>query len=129
MSVKDTYSDFAQPISIPFDTVSNFMPATPEKVEKKWNAMNLMLKHCIQNWECSGQGGGYTEDDNANNADKENNGGQGDVESDAGDHINNFGSLNGCPQRVLDLHPNFFDDRSTYLLYLWDILDEHDLVQ
>jgi hypothetical protein len=119
MSVKDTYLDFAQPISIPFDTVSNFMPATPEKVEKKWNAMK-----------CSGQGdGGYTEDDNANNTDKENNGGQGDVESDADDHINNFDSLNGCPQRVLDLHPNFFDDRSTYLLYLWDILDEHDLVQ
>jgi len=37
--------------------------------------------------------------------------------------------LRGRPQRALDLRRNFFDDRNTYLLYLWDILDEHDLVQ
>jgi hypothetical protein len=59
-SVKDTHSDFRQPISIPFNVVSNLLPATPEKVEEKWNWMNLALKQGITNWECSGQGdGGY----------------------------------------------------------------------
>jgi hypothetical protein len=37
--------------------------------------------------------------------------------------------LKGCPQRALDLLQNFFDDRNTYLLYLWNVLDDHDLVQ
>jgi len=43
-SVKETHSDFARPIPIPFDVVSHFLPATPEKVEEKWSAMNLALK-------------------------------------------------------------------------------------
>jgi hypothetical protein len=121
--VKDTHSDFARPISIPFDAVCNFMPATPEKVEEKWNAMNLALKRQIQNWERSGQGdGGYTEDDDEEN----NTDGDDDVEED---NMNTFGSLKGRSQRALDLHQNFFNERSTYLLYLWDVLDEHNLVQ
>ena len=37
--------------------------------------------------------------------------------------------MRGRPQCALDLRRNFFDKRNTYLLYLWDILDEHDLVQ
>ena len=57
-SVKDTHSDFRRPISIPFDVVSNLSPATPEKVEEKWNSMNLALKRGITNWERSGQGDG-----------------------------------------------------------------------
>ncbi len=40
-----------------------------------------------------------------------------------------FGSLKGRGRTALDLRRNFFDDRATYLLYLWDILDEHDLVK
>ena len=120
-SVKDTHSDFALPISIPFDAICHFMPATPEKVEEKWNAMNLALKRQIQNWERSGQGdGGYTEEvDDNNNCDD-------DMDED---NMITFGSLKGRPQRALDLRQNFFDCRNTYLLYLWDVLDEHDLVQ
>ena len=62
-SVKETHLDFRRPISIPFDAVSNLSPATPEKVEEKWNSMNLALKRGITNWERSGQGdGGYTDE-------------------------------------------------------------------
>ena len=86
-SIKDTHSDFALPISIPFDCICNLMPATPEKVEEKWNAMNLALKRQIQNWERSGQGdGGYTTDDDAADDD--------DLDDD---NVNNFGSLKGRP--------------------------------
>ena len=122
-SVKDTHLDFALPISIPFDAICNFMPATPEKVEEKWNAMNLALKRQIQNWERSGQGdGGYMEEVD-NNVD-------GDDDTDDNDeNTNTFGSLKGRPQRALDLRQKNFDDRNNYLLYLWDVLDKHNLVQ
>ncbi len=45
--VKETHSDFARLISIPFDAVSKLQPATPEKVEEKWNTMNLALKQAF----------------------------------------------------------------------------------
>ncbi len=109
-SVKETHSDFSLPISIPFDAVCNLMPATPEKVADKWNDMNTALKRQIQKWELSGQG------DDDNNAD-----------DDVGNTT--FGSLNGRPQQALDSRANFFVNSPTYLLYLWDVLDEHDLVQ
>ena len=128
-SVKDSHSDFAWPIPIPFDVVSHYTPATPEKVEEKWNAMNLALKRGISNWERSGQGdGGYTSgDNNSDNDDEDNNA------NDAEDNEENsgvgFGQLSGRQQRALDLRQNFFDNKQAYLLYLWDILDEHNLVQ
>lgn len=128
-SVKETHSDFARPISIPFEVVSQFQMATPEKVEEKWNQMNLALKRCIQNWERSGQGdGGHTGDDDGEDG---NDGDDGINEEDenSNDDVTNFGNLKGRAQRALDLRRNFFDDKNTYLLYLWDILDEHDLVQ
>ena len=62
-SVKDTHSDFSLPIPIPFNAICNLMPATTEKVEEKWNSMNLAQKCKIQNWENSGQrDGGCTDD-------------------------------------------------------------------
>ena len=124
-SVKDSHSDFNEPIPIPFEAICDFMPATPEKVEEKWNAMILALKRGMQNWERSGQGdGGYIDDDSDDD----------DNNSDGGDEVdenntNNFGSLRGRSQRALDLRRNFFGDKNTYLLYLWDALDEHGLVQ
>jgi len=129
-SVKATHSDFARPISIPFDVVSNCQPATPEKVEEKWNAMNLALKRGIQNWERSGQGDGghVNEDDNSESGDDDNNN---EDDEDNDDRLGlgaSFGSLKGRGRSALDLRRNFFDDKYTYLLYLWDVLDEHDLV-
>ena len=126
-SVKDCHSDFSNPIAIPFELISHLQPATPEKVEEKWNSMNLALKRGIQNWERSGQGdGGHTNDEDeddgsANSDDDESLGDDGDDRE--------FGSLKGRGRTALDLRRNFFDDRATYLLYLWDILDEHDLVK
>jgi hypothetical protein len=109
-------------------------PATPEKVEEKWKSMNLALKHVIQKWEESGQGfsGFINEEDvgeedddydgyysNKEDVNNDNNGAKGCV----------FGSLSNCSQQSLDLRRNFVDGRSTYLIYLWDMLWEHDLFQ
>jgi hypothetical protein len=75
-SVKDVHSDFAWLIPIPFDAICHFQPATPEKVEEKWNAMNLALNCGIQNWERSGHcGGGHTGDDDNDSDDDGNDGG------------------------------------------------------
>jgi hypothetical protein len=118
-SVKETHSDFSLPISIPFDAICNLMPATPEKVADKWNEMNTALKRQIQKWELSGQGDGGSLEEEV------------DEDNNADDDVGNtaFGSLNGRPQQALDSRANFFVNSPTYLLYLWDVLDEHDLVQ
>ena len=66
----------------------------------------------------------------------EENSNDGDDDDDDEDNIDNiggdegekhsFGSLKGRRRSALDLRRNFFDDKNTYLLYLWDVLDEHD---
>ena len=116
-SVKDHHSDFARPIAIPFDSVASMQPATPEKAEEKWNTMNLTLKRIIQNWERSGQGyGGYVEE-------------PGEEEVDADNDTFAFGCLEGRSQVALESRSNFFDGKNMYLLYLWDVLEEHGLTQ
>ena len=92
--------------------------------------MNLALKQGITNWERSGQGGGgYIDINNENDAADVNDDVYNDDNNDADDESIKVGALAGCSQGALDLCCNFFDDRNTYLLYLWDILDEHNLVQ
>ncbi len=101
------------------------MPATPEKVEEKWNVMNLALKSGILNWEHGGQGdGGYTEDDDSD-IDRY----IVDDDDEEADNMNNLGLLQGLPQQALDLHCIFLGDKVTYLLHLWDVLHKHNLVQ
>ena len=120
-SIKDSHSDYSWPIAIPWESVEKLQPATPEKVEEKWNSMNLALKRAISNWERSGQGdGGITGEDDLDDD---------DIDGEDGDDAKRFGSLEGRSQRALDLRHNFFDKWNTYLLYLWDVLDEHNLVQ
>ncbi len=87
--------------------------------------MNMALKRIIQKWELSGQGdGGSLEEEvcDDNNAADDDDAEQANVNTA-------FGSLNGRPQQALDSQANFFVNSPTYLLYLWDVLDEHDLVQ
>jgi hypothetical protein len=122
-SVKpDTHSNFARPIPLTFETVSTLQPATMEKVEQKWNSVNLTLKRGIQKWERSGQGdGGFDKEDAAVEEDED--------ASDEGGNGNRFRRLKKRPQQALDLRRNFFDGKSTYLLYLWEMLEEHNLFQ
>jgi hypothetical protein len=134
-SVKpNTHSDFARPIPLSFDTVSMLQPATMEKVEEKWNSMNLALKRGIQRWERSGQGdGGFLDEDEVvdneeGDSDEERGGEEG--EDDSYDGVGRrFGRLKKRTQRALDKRRNFFDGKSTYLLYLWEMLEEHNLFQ
>ena len=95
-SIKDSHSDYSRPIAIPWESVEKLQPATPEKVEEKWNSMNLALKRAISNWERSGQGdGGITGEDDLDDD---------DIDGEDGDDAKRFGSLEGRSQRALDQH-------------------------
>ena len=90
------------------------------------DAMNLHLKHVIESWERSGQrDGGHINVDFDNEAldySEEMN----DLDQANGSE-EEFGSLHYCSQAALDQHKNFIFGK-TYLLYLWQILDTHDLL-
>ena len=114
----DLHSDFHDPIAIDHDVVSDMTPATPEKVKEKWDGLLHEPKRGIANWERSGQGdGGYLEEE--------------DKEEDAEGVEKNipvFGTLANRTQRALDSREAFFTCKESYLLYLWEVLERHDLL-
>ena len=88
--------------------------------------MNLHLKHVIESWEISGQGdGGHI------NVDFDNKALDYSEEMNDLDQVNDskeeFGSLRNHSQAALDLGKNFVYGK-TYLLYLWQMLNTHDLL-
>jgi hypothetical protein len=84
--------------------------ASPEKCENKFSSMMVDLKRVIANWEKSGQGDGGVDDD----------------EEDIGD--GRFGSLQNRDRGALDCRCNFVKYHQSYLLYLWHMLDKHNLL-
>ncbi len=54
----ELHSDFAFPIVIDHNVVSDMTPATPEKVKDRWASLVHELKRKIEKWEMSGQGDG-----------------------------------------------------------------------
>ena len=114
----DLHSDFHDPIAIDHDVVSDMSPATPEKVKEKWDGLLHELKRGIANWERSGQGdGGYLEEEDEEE----------DVEG-VEKNIPVFGTLTNRTQRALDSREAFFTCKESYLLYLWEVLERHDLL-
>jgi len=130
-SVKpETHSDFSLPIALSFESVNKLQPATADKVESKWNEMVLALKRGIQNWERSGQGyGGFMEEEEIVSEDSDEEKEENNEDNEDDDDAARFGSLKQCTQAALNNHSNFFDGRASYLLYLWDMLEEHGLMQ
>ena len=60
----NVYLDFSQQIAVAFESLSHMQSASVEKVEERWQSMNLHLNSVINNWVHSGQGdGGFTCDD------------------------------------------------------------------
>jgi hypothetical protein len=103
------HSDFAVSDFILYIEVAGLTPATAEKVEDKWGTMILEMNRCIANWQKSGQGECGIDD-----ADNE--------------HDREFGRLDNRNQHALASRQKFFTDRQLYLLYLWEMLQRHDLL-
>jgi hypothetical protein len=122
-ALPDVHSEFARPIPLAFDTVSHMQPATAEKVEKRWQSMNLQLNRIISNWERSGQGdGGFMEHGDLADEDEYEEGNEDSIVEPE------FGALRNRPQRALDQRKYFTNGKSVYLLYLWEMLEKHDLL-
>ena len=123
--MEDLHADFSNPIHIPRSRVVALSPATPDKIQEKFSTMNVNLVRIVQNWECSGQGdGGYDDLDDEDNDEED--GDDGDGDGGKGERV--FGSLKNRSQRALDSRSSFFANKEPYLLYLWEVLDNHDLL-
>jgi hypothetical protein len=131
MIMSELHSDFALPIVIDHDLVSDMAPATPEKVKDKWSSLVHELKRKIEKWEMSGQGDGghmtfdFEEDDELNCG----------MEDDLMDEPSAeprpkpaFGQLSNRPRTALDSRSAFFRDKESYLLYFWEVLDKNNLM-
>lgn len=107
-----------------FDTVSDYLPATPQKVKDCLASFRTDLTRIISNWERSGQGdGGHQEESDD------------DREPDTSPPANNvvatvpFGALYRRTARALSTRADFLRNRPSYLLYFWDMVDQHQLLQ
>jgi hypothetical protein len=109
VSLPSLHSELTCSDIILYVEVSDLTPAIAEKVEDKWSSMILEMNRCIANWQKSGQGEGGI-DDADNELDHE------------------FGSLENRSQNALASRQCFFRDRQLYLLYLWEMLNRHDLL-
>ena len=54
-ALSGVHSEFYRPMPLTFDSVSHMQPATVDKVEERWQSMNLQLNYVISNWECRDQ--------------------------------------------------------------------------
>ena len=97
-------------------TVSQMAPATPEKCRGKFSGMMVELSRVIGNWERSGQGDGGAEKED-------------DSEEEAGPEQVQFGALRNRERGALDRRASFVPCSASYLLYLWHMLDKHDLLR
>lgn len=109
--------DFASGISCSYDKVKDLAPATPQKVKDKLTEMRTSLIRIIDMWERSGQGdGGHAEEEEDDD---------GAIES----RVYDFGELKNRSRKALDSRSSFLHNRPSYLLYLWEIFDKHDLLK
>ena len=91
---------------------SDLSAATPEMCAHKFATMTAELQRMISQWSLSSKG---DEDLDGYNA--------GEDEKDV------FGSLTRCSQGALDSHANFGGTSQSYILYLWEYLNAHDLLK
>ena len=129
VALPDVHSDFSLPIPLSHDAVSHMQTAT-EKCKEKWQALNLQLNRIITKWERSGQGdGGFFAGSDGNFHEYENlSDEERDFENEMISDENCFGSTRNRSRLALDQKKNFIDGKCTYLLYLWEMLERHDLL-
>jgi len=110
-ALPDLHSELRESITIGPDYVAELGAVTPEKVENKFATMMVAMKRGIRKWERSGQGEGGIDPK--------------EPERDKGDH--KFGSLNNCNCGALNCRHCFIN--ASHILYLWHMLDKHDLLR
>ena len=112
----EIHSDFINDETIFHHLVEKMSKATAEKCEGKFSTMIVELNRVIGNWEKSGQG-------------------EGGVEGDDDDEVeirqfgsSDYGTLKNRSRGALDQRHSFVKYSQSYLLYLWHMLDKHNLL-
>lgn len=97
-----------------------------EKCKDKWQKITLQLNCIFGKWEQSSQGDdGFLEQSHGENVLFGM--GEEDIHREVNTSNAVFGVLTSSSQLVLEQHKNFVHGKSTYLLYLWEMLDHRDL--
>ena len=155
----DCHFDFQAATPCTYDLVAGLTPATPQKIEDSLTSMRSEVLRIISRWEQSGQGeGGRDQDEEEEEVpDHVNVGGPGeghtnyeqendDDESHAASSLANstprqppssspssqngsFGVLSGRPVQALQSRSAFLNGKPSYLLYFWEVVDAHQLLQ
>jgi hypothetical protein len=130
----DCHFDFQVATDCSYNLVKSLAPATPEKVEDIFVSMRAHLLRIITRWEQSGQGEGGRENEDAEEPDQDDAASfatsiatQPAVDGNSPDKA--IGSLLGRPARALQSRAAFLNGRPSYLLYFWEIADQHQLLQ
>jgi hypothetical protein len=114
----DCHEDFTESIPCPHSSVSGMAPATPEKVEDIFTSMRSNLLRIIQNWERSGQGEGGHDGEETD-----------DEFLIIQSEEEQFGSLSRRSQAALQNRRSFLYGKPSYLLFFWELADQHQLLQ
>jgi hypothetical protein len=115
LELTDLHSHFFLPIDLSYREVAELSPATPEKCQSKFSSLVVQLNRRIAAWEQSGQGdGGAIHDD--------------DEDEEENEERPSFGSFQNRTAGALDERHAFFANEQQYLLYLWVMLEKHDLL-
>ena len=124
----EVHLDFAHPINITHAAVRNLGDATASKVEDLLMQIRTSLIHIISDWEKSGQGEGGVQDLDQSADDVEP--GEHHVPAALYD-VNDieFGSLENRSRPALSRRHNFLQGKPSYLLYFWELMDHHQLLQ
>ena len=135
--ISNCHYDYSEEIDIGFEATADFARASPTKVKDKIAKMRSDLSHIINKWERSGQGeSGHLdeEDDDDDDDDDDDNGNIEDPDGDIEDTGENappkeqfqWGRSEGR-LGAFDCRESFLGANPSYLLYFWDVLDEHNL--
>ena len=131
--------DFADAIDCSYQHVQGLQPATPEKIADCLASMRCDLLKIIPKWEQSGQGEGGHDNDC-----QENEGASEDYYNDDTSITSRppsrgsstvstppspMGSLSHRSVRALQSRSAFLGGRPPHVLYFWEVVDEHQLLQ
>ena len=98
-SLPQVHAQFRNPIDMSWESIAGLVPATAEKCQDLFEKAMVKLKHMMAQYAASGQGSGGVR--------------HGTDTSERG---------------LFDKRQNFLNDRQPYFLYLWYILEKHELM-
>jgi hypothetical protein len=116
----DCHLDFHTATNCSYEEVAGLSRATPQRIEDIFTSMRSDLTRIIRRWEQSGQGEGGLD-----NSDEEERGSEPRDDDATGA---DFGCLGGRPACALQTRAAFLYGRPSYLLYFWEVADNHQLL-